>query len=120
MYWFELEQVRFLHMGDIGNPLSSGQLAELAGKVDVLLALAGGNSTIALDDLDAAIQAIQPRVIFPMHYFHPEGRLKILPLSEFLGRYPAERVVHVSGSELTLTKESLPKSQQIYVLEQSR
>jgi L-ascorbate metabolism protein UlaG (beta-lactamase superfamily) len=120
MYLFELEKMRFLHIGDIGNPLSESQLAELAGKVDVMFALTGGNATIALDDLDAAIQAIQPRVIIPMHYFHPKGRLKILPVTEFIKRYPAEKVTQVGGSELELTRETLPATQHIYVLEQSR
>jgi L-ascorbate metabolism protein UlaG (beta-lactamase superfamily) len=120
MYLFEIEGIRFLHIGDIGNPLSPEQLAQLAGKVDVMFALTGGNATIALDDLDRAIEGIGPRVVIPMHYFHPKGRLKILPVSEFLDRYPPAVVTKVEGSELELTKETLPASQHIYVLEQSR
>ncbi|MCC6454042.1 MAG: MBL fold metallo-hydrolase [Caldilineaceae bacterium] len=120
MYLFELEGIRFLHIGDIGNALSEEQLAALAGQVDVMFALAGGNATIALDDLDAAIQAIRPRVIIPMHYFHPKGRLKILPVTEFIDRYPAEMVTFVKGSELEFTPSTLPAAQHIYVLEQSR
>ena len=120
MYLFELEGIRFLHIGDIGNPLSDTHLAALAGQVDVMFALTGGNSTIALDDLEVAIQAIRPRVIIPMHYFHPKGRLKILPVSEFLQRYPAEMVTVVGGSELELTQATLPAAQHIYVLEESR
>ena len=123
MYLFTLEGIRFLHIGDIGNPLSAAHLAQLAGNVDVMFALTGGNSTIALDDLDAAIQVIKPRVIIPMHYFHPKGRLKILPLSDFLSRYPNEMITQVGGSELELTQEvlsTLPTTPHIYVLEQSR
>jgi L-ascorbate metabolism protein UlaG (beta-lactamase superfamily) len=120
MYLFELEGIRFLHIGDIGNPLSAAHLAALAGKVDVMFALTGANATIALDDLDAAIRAIKPRVIIPMHYFHPKGRLKILPVSEFVQRYPAEMVTEVGASELELTHATLPDAQHIYVLEQSR
>ncbi len=120
MYLFELEKIRFLHIGDIGNPLSEAHLAQLAGQVDVMFALAGAHATIALDDLDKAIQVIQPRVIIPMHYFHPKGRLKILPVSEFISHYPAQEVTMVGGSELELTKETLPATQHIYVLEQSR
>lgn len=120
MYLFSLEGIRFLHIGDIGNPLSDEQLSRLKGQVDVMFALAGANATIALDDLDTAIQAIQPRVIIPMHYFHPKGRLKILPVTEFLSRYPAEMITYVHGSELELTKATLPATQYIYVLEQAR
>jgi L-ascorbate metabolism protein UlaG (beta-lactamase superfamily) len=120
MYLFEVEGLRFLHIGDIGNSLSDEHLAALAGNVDVMFALAGGNATIALDDLDNAIKAIAPRVIIPMHYFHPKGRLKILPVSEFINRYPTEQVTQVGGSTLELTKATLPPTQHIYVLEQSR
>jgi L-ascorbate metabolism protein UlaG (beta-lactamase superfamily) len=120
MYLFELEGIRFLHIGDIGNALTEKQLEALAGQVDVMFALTGGNATIALDDLDTAIQAIQPRVIIPMHYFHPKGRLKILPVTEFTKRYPADMVTLVGGSELELTPATLPATQHIYVLEQSR
>jgi L-ascorbate metabolism protein UlaG (beta-lactamase superfamily) len=120
MYLFAMEGLRFLHIGDIGNPLSDAHLAALAGNVDVMFALTGGNATIALDDLDAAIRAIAPHVIIPMHYFHPKGRLKIFPVSDFVQRYPAEMVTYVRDSELELTKATLPATQHIYILEQSR
>lgn len=120
MYLFEIEGLRLLHIGDIGNPLSPPQLDALAGKVDVMFALTGGNATIALDDLEQAIQAINPRVIIPMHYFHPKGRLKILPVSEFAARFPSDKITYVGNSELELTRETLPATQHIYILEQSR
>lgn len=120
MYTFTLDGLRILHIGDIGNPLAQEHLDALAGNVDVMFALTGDNATIALDDLDAAIQAIGPRVVIPMHYFVPQGRLKILPVTEFTKRYPAEQVTFVQGSELALTRETLPPSLHIYVLEQAR
>jgi L-ascorbate metabolism protein UlaG (beta-lactamase superfamily) len=120
MYFFTLGGLRFLHIGDIGNPIAATHLAQLAGEVDVMFALTGGNATIALDDLDAAIAAIAPRVIIPMHYFSPKGRLKILPVTEFTQRYPAEMVTFVGATELELTPETLPAHPHIYVLEQSR
>jgi L-ascorbate metabolism protein UlaG (beta-lactamase superfamily) len=58
MYLFTVDDIRVLHMGDIGNPLSSEQISALRDKVDVLLALTGGHATIALDDLDTAIGAL--------------------------------------------------------------
>jgi len=120
MYLFTIGGVRVLHMGDIGNPIPPEQLAALRGQVDLLLALAGGRATIALDALDAAIATIGPRVIIPMHYYSPRGVLKILPVDEFLARQPAETIVRVGGPHLTLTPETLPATPQIYLLEQSR
>lgn len=120
MYSFVLDGLRCLHMGDIGNPVPEEHLTALAGQVDVLFALTGANATIALDDLDDAIRRIGPRVVIPMHYFHPQGRLKILPVDDFLARYPAVMVTRVAGTTLELTPETLPPTLRIFVLEQAR
>ena len=120
MYLFTIGGLRVLHMGDIGNPLGAEQLDALRGQVDILLALAGARATIALDALDAAIAAIGPRVIIPMHYYSPRGVLKILPVDEFLARYPEEMITRVAGPTLELTPGTLPATTRIYVLEQSR
>ena len=71
--------------------------------------------------LDAAIDAIGPHVVIPMHYFSPRGVLDIEPVDTFLECHPADSVTWVNGSELELTPESLPAEEpRIYVLEQSR
>lgn len=120
-YHFTLGGLRVLHMGDIGNPVARAHLDALRGQVDILLALTGEHTTIALDDLDDAIQAIGPRVVIPMHYFHPRGVLKIEPVERFLDRLPPERITRVGGPELELTPGTLPSdAPHVYVLEQSR
>jgi L-ascorbate metabolism protein UlaG (beta-lactamase superfamily) len=120
LYLFTLGGLRVLHMGDTGNPLPPEHLDELRGNVDILLALAGAHATIAYDDLDAAIEAIGPRVIIPMHYYSPRGWLQIEPVDSFLSRYPDKMITRVGGSTLELTAETLPAEQHIYVFEQSR
>ena len=120
MYTFTLGGLRIMHMGDIGNPVAPEHLAALAGKVDLLLALTGGHATIGLDDLDAAIAAIGPRAIIPMHYYHPRGVLHIAPVDDFLARHPPEAITRVAGPELDLRPETLPQKPHIYVLEQAR
>ena len=121
MYLFTLGGVRVLHMGDIGNPVSREHLDALRGNVDLLFALAGAHATIALDDLDAAIEAMGPLVVIPMHYYSSRGVLDIEPIEAFLERHPADSVTWVNGSELELTPESLPaETLHIYVLGQSR
>ena len=59
LYHFTMGGLRVLHMGDLGNPVSPAHLEALAGQVDILLALAGAHATIALDDLDDAIEGDQ-------------------------------------------------------------
>ena len=121
LYLFTLGGMRVLHMGDIGNPVPQEHLDALRGNVDLLFALTGAHATIALDDLDAAIDAIDPRVVIPMHYFSPRGRLDIEPVDAFLAHYPANFITRVGGPELELTPESLPtEAPHVYVFEQSR
>lgn len=120
MYYFTLGGVRILHLGDIGNPLAPEHQKALAGQVDVMFALTGDNSTIGLDDLQSAIEAINPRIIIPMHYKVPRGRLNILPVTAFTDRYDQADITWVGGSELTLTPDMLPAQQHLYVLDQCR
>lgn len=122
LYHFELDGVRVLHMGDIGNPVAPEHIEALKGEVDLLLALTGEHATIALDDLDAFIRAIKPRAVIPMHYFSDKGVLDIEPVETFTDRIPAERVTRVGGPELDLDLSGLPQSEtpHVFVLEQSR
>lgn len=120
MSLFTIGGVRVLHMGDTGNAVPPDQLDALAGQVDVLLALAGGHATIALEDLDAAIAAIAPRIVVPMHYWHPRGVLRIEPVDTFLSRHPPEAVLQAGHAWLDLEPGNLPANRRIVVLDQSR
>ncbi len=120
MYLFTLGGVRVLHMGDVGNAIDPAVLKSLAGQVDVLLALAGAHATIGLDDLDQAIAVIAPRIIIPMHYWHPRGVLKIEPVERFLQRHPEGMIHRHEGTSLTVDPRQLPETPQIVVLNQAR
>lgn len=120
LYLFTLGGLRVLHLGDTGNPIPQEHIGALKGNVDIMLALASAHATIAYDDLDAAIKEINPRVVIPMHYYHPRGWLQIEPVDSFLERYSDEMVTRIGGSSLELTPETLPPEQHIYVFEQSR
>lgn len=120
LYTFTLDGIRVLHIGDVGNPIEAEYLDALQHNVDVMFALTGGHATIDLDDLDAAIAVIEPKVVIPMHYFHERGRLQILPVDAFTKRYPQRQVTYVKGTDLELSPASLPDSMHIFVLEQSR
>jgi L-ascorbate metabolism protein UlaG (beta-lactamase superfamily) len=117
LYRFELEGIAVGHMGDVGNPLTEEQLAPLRGRVDVLLALAGGGQTIALSDLETAIAEIAPRVVIPMHYDTPALLYDCGPVEDFLERYPDTPVVHHEGSTIDLDSRSLPDELTIHVLQ---
>jgi hypothetical protein len=122
LYHFELDGIRFLHMGDTGVPVLEDHLKDLEGKVDVLLALAGAHATIALDELDKVIARLKPKVVIPMHYHSAKGVLKIEPVETVLCHCKPANVTRIKGSTLELTAATLPKGNtpQVYVLEQSK
>lgn len=120
LYAFTLDGVRVLHTGDIGRKFKKREIEALRGNVDLMFALSGGVHNIEVDDMKAAIDAIGPRIVIPMHYFSPKGRLKILPVEEIARRFPADRVVRSGSTELEVTPASLPAETQLHILEQSR
>ncbi len=87
----------------------------LSGGVDILLALAGANLTIALPDLDTAIDAIDPRVVIPMHYRTPSIRYDLGPVEEFLERR-SEEIVRSDASSAEFTSDTLPEQRTIVTL----
>ncbi len=120
MYRFELEGIRVFHTGDIGRRFRPEEIAALRGNVDVMFALSGGVHNIEVDDMKRAIDEIGPRMVIPMHYFNPKGRLKILPVDVMAGKFPKDRVVRSGESEVEITAATLPKEPHLYILEPSR
>lgn len=116
LYRFEFGGIAVCHMGDVGTALTDAQLSPLRGRVDLLLALAGGGLTIPLPDLDVAIAEIGPRVVIPMHYDTPSLLYECGPVDDFLERHPGARVVRHAGSTVDLDPNTLPGGLTIHVL----
>jgi L-ascorbate metabolism protein UlaG (beta-lactamase superfamily) len=121
MYGFHLGGLRFVHMGDLGHPAAPQHLAPFRDRCDVLFALTGGGLTIGLEDLDAVIEALEPRWIVPMHYAHPglDARIRsgMLPVDAFLERRLRDPVVHSASTTITLPLEDGSRAPTIVVLE---
>jgi L-ascorbate metabolism protein UlaG (beta-lactamase superfamily) len=116
MYRFTVDDISVGHLGDVGNPLSDEQMRFFAG-IDVLLALAGGHPTIALDDLEALIKRAQPKLVVPMHFrtlrYKPRNTFWI---QSFLNYFAPEDVDFACATEVTLTREMLPEKTRVLVL----
>jgi L-ascorbate metabolism protein UlaG (beta-lactamase superfamily) len=115
MYRFSLEGINITHLGDVGNPLTKTQMEALAG-TDILLALVGGPPTIELEDLNAVIEKVKPKVVIPMHYRIPGPRFFMLPVTDFTSYYPDEKIVWSESTEVEFSKDSLPDETQVIVL----
>ena len=92
MIWTEIEGVRVLHMGDCGV-LPDDETLEKCGRVDILLALAGGFPTLNLDDTMILIEKLAPRIVIPMHFGVPGLQMKALGVEEIKKRFNANHQI---------------------------
>lgn len=116
LYRFGVDGVKIGHMGDVGNPLSPAQMNFFKG-VDVLLALTGGPPTIELNDLDAVLNEVKPRVVIPMHFCIPNLNLNILGIDAFTSRFAPAMIETRDVTSIEYTPESLPASTRVVVLQ---
>jgi len=113
IFYFEVDDMKVCHLGDLGHRLSDTQVTELGG-VDILLIPVGGFYTI---DARVAIELcgrIKPRVVIPMHYKTDKCDYPIAGVERFL--QGKEEVTRSGVSEAEFKKGELPSSTQIIVL----
>jgi L-ascorbate metabolism protein UlaG (beta-lactamase superfamily) len=116
---FRAEGLHVVFLGDLGHPLRPDELAPLRG-ADVVLAAAGGPPTIDFPDIPPLLDAIGPRLVFPMHYKTPKINLNIQPLERFLELFPDDPVERPGRSDYVLSRADLPDRRRIVVLEHAR
>ena len=111
MYKFEMENIKFCHLGDLGHDLDE-TVIENIGDVDVLFIPVGGTFTV--DDKQAwgIIKRIKPRIIVPMHYKIGGLSLPIAGIDAFLDQNPY-KVLPV-GNEIDIEKEDLPAEPEVW------
>lgn len=111
----EVAGLRIAHCGDLGVLPSDAELKRW-GHVDVLLVPVGGYYTIDADQAWQLVQRLKPSVVIPMHYGHPQSKIRELaPLETFLkGKRSVRRF---SGNSLSLDRKALPQKTEIWVLQ---
>jgi L-ascorbate metabolism protein UlaG (beta-lactamase superfamily) len=71
IFRFELDGLRFCHLGDFGQLALRPQQAQAIGEVDVLFVPAGGGPTIEAQAAAELVRTLWPRLVVPMHYKTP-------------------------------------------------
>ncbi|MEM3586933.1 MAG: MBL fold metallo-hydrolase [Candidatus Jordarchaeaceae archaeon] len=113
VYTFNVDGVNFCHLGDLGHVPSDSQVKEI-GQVDVLFIPVGGVFTVDAKGATEVANLIKPKIIIPMHYKVPGLQLGISEVKEFTRGKP--RVKEIKASEVEISKDSLPKETEIWVL----
>ncbi len=115
VYTFTVDGIKFCHVGDLGHTLSPEQ-AKSIGAVDVLFVPVGGFFTLDPSKVDQVIKALSPKIVVPMHY--KTGYTPDLPIQGPEAFLKNEKNVKKLGSaSFEITKESLPKDREVWVLE---
>jgi len=83
IFVIETEGVTICHLGDLGHLLAEDQIDEI-GDVDILLVPVGGTYTISAKEAVDVVQAIDPKIIIPMHYKLPGLKVDIESCDKFI------------------------------------
>lgn len=114
IYFIEAEDVKLCHLGDLGHKLSVSQLEDVSG-ADILMVPVGGVSTINASVAIEVVNAVQPRIVIPMHYRTPASRAELEPLDKFLKEMGAKEIAPLP--KLVINKMTIPIDTQVMVLD---
>ena len=107
IYVFEAEDMRFCHLGDLGQKQLTDEQLEEIDSVDVLMIPVGGEYTIDSSRASKIISQIEPKIVIPMHYSVPKLKLKIDGVDKFLKTMGKNSITPVD--KFTIKASVLPK-----------
>ena len=115
LFLLEAEDLRLVHLGDLGCLLDADQL-EALGQADILLLPVGGFYTIDARTARDVAEQLDPRIIIPMHYrTEANADWPIGPVEDFTRLFDPSQIR--SGSDiLRVTKGDLSCQPHIVVL----
>ncbi|MGB9880871.1 MAG: MBL fold metallo-hydrolase, partial [Anaerolineae bacterium] len=109
--------IRLVHLGDLGHVLDDTTVKAL-GRVDVLLVPVGGFFTIDHKQAGQVVEALNPRVVIPMHYKTELVDFPIAKVDDFLAAQP--KVERKNSPTVELTQATLPSERLVMVLPHAR
>lgn len=114
IYTIEAEDIKFCHLGDIGQKHLSDEQVEKIGAVDILMIPVGGVYTIDSSDAQKIIGQIEPKIVIPMHYELPNLKFKLDSVEKFLkvmGKNSIE-----PQDKLTMKASAMPKERDMEII----
>ena len=108
IYLFEAEDLRFCHLGDLGQKqLTDEQLEKIDG-VDILMIPVGGGYTIDSSAAQKIIGQIEPKIVIPMHYALPKQKQDLDDVAKFLKTMGKNSIV--PQDKLVIKKSALSEN----------
>lgn len=107
IFSFPIDGINICFTGDLGHQLSSEQVSAI-GPVDLLLLPVGGTFTVDADSAVKVAEALNPRLIIPMHFKTAKCDLPIAGVEGFLEKMT--NVKKLQQSEIELTPDKIPET----------
>lgn len=104
IYRIEIDDISIAHLGDLAHTLDNTELEKLVG-TDILLIPVGGHYTLDAKKAVEVISQIEPRMVIPMHYRHPDLKFELDDLEKFIKEIG---VVPTYEEKLKISKKDLP------------
>jgi len=114
VYLIQMDDLSICHLGDLGHTLKDDQVEEL-GTVDVLILPVSGVTTIDAPMASEIIRQLEPKAVIPMHYKSTSGEALPPEIDRFLKEIGLNNIT--PQSKLTISKNSLPLTTQVVILE---
>jgi len=114
VYVFDMDGLTICHLGDLGHVPVQAQ-TEAFGNVNILLIPVGGVSTIHAGDAAEIVGQLEPQIVIPMHFQHPDLQFKLDPVAKFFKEMGIKATD--ATPSLKVTKDSLPSETQVVLLE---
>ena len=114
VYVFDLDGLTICHLGDLGHVPTQPQ-AEALGNVSILLVPVGGVSTIGAGEAAEIVSMLEPQIVIPMHFAHPDLKFKLDTATKFFKEMGIK--VPAPVPSFKVTKDSLPEETQVVLLE---
>ena len=111
IFIFEAAGLCIGHLGHLHQIPSDAQYAAI-GRLDVVMVPVDGGYTMRLQDMAGVVRRLRSSVVIPMHWFSDQS------LQAFLREMSGEfTVVETGGAQIALSRDDLPSSPTIMVLE---
>ena len=107
IYSIEAEDLKFCHLGDLGQKQLTDDQLEKIGAVDILMIPVGGHYTLSSQEAQKIIGQIEPKIIIPMHYDLPKIKIELDDVQKFLKAMGKNSIA--PQDKLTVKQKDLPK-----------
>ena len=115
IYHVTVDDVNFVHLGDLGQKKLTQEQVEELSSCDVLFIPVGSVYTISGKDAPDIIAQIEPKVIIPIHYKLPGLKFDLDPVEKFLATMGKENLQ--AQQKYSISRERLPEEPEVVLLQ---